>query len=943
MKKLYSYLTILWLLTCWLLPNMAAADSASRTVRIGYTPHPGFMEQAADGTVQGLGVEYFTEIAKHAGWNIVYQAGGRAQLAAQLNAGALDLIVPVMKTLDRAGTLYDYPLHDLGTAVSGLYVPENDTRIYWDDFAHMQGMRVGVTPGSFQTLAAQEYAREHGFTFTEVPFADYKLALAALKQHQVDSVALSSLYRVKGFRPVARTTYGAYYVVAKKNSDGTLLRAFDDAMEQITYDHPNFFGNLYEKYYGHDSGNISISLTRPETEYVASHPVIRIGCYTEWYPLVYQDKAGAIKGILIDVMQIIEKKSGLKFTYVPIKGDSSIAALKNKVQDIDLFLAVVATKARRQDKDLVLSQGYFTNNRAFAGRKNETFDITKPYKVVIPANIKGSAAFLKENYPQFEISTLPTLEACLRAVQNGKADAAFQNSYIMGAVLQHPEFDDLTIWDVSRQIGDYFYLAGRGDLNPLLLSVLNKYIDGLAPDDVQAIIHKHTANTAVDYTLKDLLRKYSLTIEIAAVLLLLILALVAAGILANKRHIATLNARNQELKAAMKQAHLASQAKSDFLSRMSHELRTPINVITGMTQIARKNLGDSRSVSDSLTEIEQASQMLLSVINDVLDMSAIEHQQMKVAELPLDLQQMLAPILTIYQRQCQLKNINFHIEQELENLPPLLGDGKRLTQVILNLLSNAFKFTPRGGTITLSVVKQRLIGGRQYLELAVADTGIGMSEAFRQRLFKPFEQESPATFEKFGGSGLGLSITQNLVKLMDGTINVVSAEGKGTTFTVNLPLKVAAAAAPAAPAVKLEPDAILPPGSLQGKHLLLAEDNIINQKVVLGLLKDTGAAITTADNGQLALELFQKSGPHTFDLILMDIQMPVLNGYETAQKIRSCGREDSATIPIIALSANAFTEDVSKSLAVGMNGHIAKPIDLTQMYTALAKFLLHGK
>ena len=943
MCKIFSWLTSLWLLTGLLLaPVPGAAAASARTVRIGYTPHPGFLEQARDGTVYGLGVEYFNEIAKYTGWNIVYQPGSRTQLAEQLQQGAIDLFVPVMKTTDRAGNLYDYPLHAMGIAVSGLYVPEKATHIYFDDFAHMQGMRVGVTPGSFQTLAAHDYARAHHFTFTEVPFANYKLALTALDQRQVDTVALSSLYQVRGYRPVARTTYAPYYAVAKKGSDGSLLLALDDAVEKISFEHSDFFSNLFEKYYGRDSGTTSVSLTRQEADYLAANPEIRIGCYTDWYPLVYQDKDGAVKGILIDVLGLIEKKSGLKFTYVPIKVDSAITALKDKVQDIDLFIAVVATRSRLQDKSLVLSQGYITNNRAFAGRKGENFDITKHYKVVIPENIKGSATFLNDNYPQFEISYLPTLEDCLQAVLNGKADAAFQNSYIMGAMLQHPEFDNLAIWDVSRQMGDYFYLAGRSDMEPLLMSILNKYIDALSTDDVQAIIHKHTSNMTVDYTLVDLLHKYALTIKIAAVLLLLILALVTAGILANKRHIATLNTRNRELLDAIQQANLASRAKSDFLSRMSHELRTPINVITGMTQIARKHLDDSRSVGDSLTEIEQASQMLLSVINDVLDMSAIEQQQMKVAELPLDLNRMLEPMIVIYQRQCQMKAINFKIIKQLDDLPPLLGDGKRVTQIILNLLSNAVKFTPRGGTITLRALKQRLIGGRQYLEFAVADTGIGMSEEFRQRLFKPFEQESAATFEKYGGSGLGLSIALNLVKLMDGTITATSKEGQGTTFTVNLPFKVAPTAAPAA-AAELEPDAVLPPGSLQGKHLLLAEDNVINQKVALGLLKDTGATITTADNGQLALELFQNSAPRTFDLILMDIQMPVLNGYEATQKIRSCGREDSATIPIIALSANAFTEDVSKSLAAGMNGHIAKPIDLKQMYTVLARFLKPGK
>lgn len=944
MRTILCLLSYFWLLSGLLLLSIPGI-AASQTVRIGYTPHPGFIEQAPDGSFQGLGVEYFNEIAKYTGWNYIYKPGSRSQLAAQLQQGEIDLFVPVMKTTDRAGVLYDYPLHSMGTAVSGLYVPEKDEHIYLNDFAHMQGMRVGVTPGSFQTLAARDYAREHKFTFTEVPFASYDQALAALNRHEVDTVALSSLYRVKGYRSVARTTYASYYVVAKKNSDGKLLRDLDEAVERINYEHADFFSNLFEKYYGRYSGNFSPSLTRQEDAYVKEHQDIRIGYYTDWYPLAYQDKdSQTAKGILVDILQLIEQKSGLKFTYVPIQGTNAIDDLKNKDQSIDLFIAVVATKARLEDKSLVLSQGYLINNRAFAGRKGEIFTTDKHYKVAIPENIKGSSTFLKNKYPHFKIIYYPTLEDCLRAVQNGQADAAFQNSYIMGAMLQHPEFDGLAIWDVSRQMGGSFYLAGRSDIEPRLMPILNKYIDALSPDDVQAIIHKHTSNIIVDYTYADMFHKYALTIKIAAALLLLILILITIGILANRRHIATLNTRNQELRDAIEQANLASRAKSDFLSRMSHELRTPINVITGMTQIAHNSLGDKRSVEDSLTEIEQASQMLLSIINDVLDMSAIEHQQMKVAELPLDMNQVLAPIIIIYQRQCQIKAINFKVEKSLDDLPPLLGDGKRVTQIILNLLSNAFKFTPRSGTITMSVLKQRLIGDRQYLQFSVADTGIGMSPEFMDRLFKPFEQESAATFEKYGGSGLGLSITLNLVRLMDGTITATSKEGLGTTFTVNLPFKVAMHAAPlAAVPANLEPDAILPPQALQGKHLLLVEDNIINQKVVLGLLKKTGATIITADNGQLALELFQKSAPHTFDLILMDIQMPVLNGYEATQKIRSCGREDSATIPIIALSANAFTEDVSKSLASGMNGHIAKPIDLKQMYIVLARFLKPGK
>jgi signal transduction histidine kinase len=946
MLKIFKILTLICLLIseCFLTPAFCDATESGRVVRVGFTYHPGFIEKMPDGSYKGFGIEYLNEVAKYTGWQYKFISGTRGELATMLGNGQIDLMVPVMKTSDREAAVYDYPLHAMGTATSGIYVPEKDNKIHLDDYTHMQGMRLGCTPGSFQTIAAKSYAQKHGFTFTEVPFHDYNLALKALDNHEIDGLALSSLYKVKGYRPIAITTYAPFFIVAKNHSDGKLLGELDEAVERITYNDSGFFSTIFEKFYGHNSGARPVSLTIQEDEYIKQGKVIRVGCYTDWYPLVYHDKTtDTTKGILIDILQMIAQKSGLKFEFVPINEDSAITALKNKTENIDLFIAVVATKDRLQDSSLVLSHKYFPNARAFAGRKGETFDIRKSYRVAIPVNIKGSGNFLQENFPQFQINYYPNLEDCLRAVRDGKVDAAFQNSYLVTAMLQHPEFDKLTIWDVSSQIGGAFYMAGLSNLNPQLISILNKYIDNLPLDDVQAIISKNTALATINYSFMDLCYKYSLPLEIAALFIILIIIVIVAYGISNKRHIETLNIRNKELLDAITQANLASQAKSDFLSRMSHELRTPMNVILGMTQVAREHLGETKNVFDCLTDIEQSSQILLNVINDVLDMSAIEHSQMKIASLPFDIDQMLDPILKIYTRQCLTKEIHLKVVKEMDDMPPILGDSKRVAQIILNLLSNAVKFTPRGGTITLSVLKQRLIAGRQYMQFSVADTGIGMSEAFRERLFKPFEQESAATFEKYGGSGLGLSITLNLVKLMDGDINATSKEGVGTKFTVNLPFGVAEGEALAkfkATAAK-DPSTILAPNSLQGKHILLVEDNIINQKVVLGLLKPLGATFSTADNGQIAVDMFIKAEPHTYDLILMDIKMPVLNGYEATDAIRNSNKEDAATIPIIALSANAFTEDVSKSLSAGMNGHVAKPINLRQLYNVLARFLLN--
>ena len=388
---------------------------------------------------------------------------------------------------------------------------------------------------------------------------------------------------------------------------------------------------------------------------------------------------------------------------------------------------------------------------------------------------------------------------------------------------------------------------------------------------------------------------------------------------------------NDRLREAVKTAEEASRAKTEFLSNMSHDIRTPINGIMGMTAIALKQ-SNSEKTRDCLEKIDMASAHLLSLINDVLDMSRIERGKTEITTKPINIRELLSGCGVIIKGQLNDRSLNYAESFDGIRHPHVLGDELHLRQVFINILGNAVKFTPDGGTITVTATELPEENGIARFRFRLEDTGIGMKPEFLSKIFTPFAQEDNGSRTNYKGTGLGMAITKQFVELMGGEISVTSVLGKGSCFTVEIPLEIDRTAA----VVQADTAVIT---DISGMRILLVEDNELNMEIACELLEDEGAEVTVAEDGRIAVDTFQKAEPYRFDAVLMDVMMPNMNGYEATRAIRALDREDAKATPIIAMSANAFEEDIRKSLDAGMNAHLAKPINIAELVRTLGAFV----
>ena len=707
----------------------------------------------------------------------------------------------------------------------------------------------------------------------------------------------------------------------------------------------------------------TIELTEEELAYRDRVGEIMIGCPIQNSPLLFEnEKTGQLEGITIDVLNMISEATGLTFHYQKLPS-GNITYEKLQQLKIDMVAGVESNETNKHASGIAMTEAYLHAEKVFVCKKGEVFQPDSNMVIAVDSGSQTLEKVIKQQYPMFQIVFCDSLEEALSALLSGKVDAVLQNQYTIERLLSKPVYEDLQIV-AAASIGDSQCLASlvpigedkknlisKGDI-PLLMSILNKGIASLDENRVSFLIIKETAENAYQFTMWDMIYRYRFVVTILFFSLLLILILLRRNHLLQLKHseqlaahqrakeLADINSRMKEqqllLMDSLKHAEEGNRAKTSFLFNMSHDIRTPMNAILGFAEIAQHSIDDAERVTECIEKIQVSGKHLLHLINNVLDMANIENEKVTLKEDCCNLEERIEKIRDILQTEIEKKHLMFWIDTSGVKDKWVYCDCIRVNQILFNLLHNAVKFSkPRGDIlITLSQNACKIKEYANY-EIHIKDTGIGMSQEFLSHIFEPFERENTSTVSQTQGIGLGMPITKNLIDLMGGTIEVFSEPDKGTEFVLQFTFKLQKQAqSEQQPSIET-----VSTKDFSGKRLLLVDDNELNMEIARELLCEVGFTVETAWDGKAAVEMVRNSTAGYYDAILMDIQMPVMNGYQASREIRSLEIKELAEIPIIALTANTFDEDKKEALANGMNAHIAKPIDVRVLYEVLENIL----
>ena len=933
-KSVCAMLCLLLLLSV-ALPVKAAAETApAKVVRVGSFEDT-FNYVNEKGARKGYGYELLQTLSGYTGWQFEYVTCDWSDCFEKLKNGEIDIMGAISYTEDRAEEML-FSDEPMGEEKYYLYADLSRADISASDFKTLDGKKIGVVMGTEPEVMLTEWEEKHGIKTQHVNISNNEDVKQKLANHEIDCfVSLEeSFWAELGISTITRVgKSGIYYALNKDRPD--LKEELDNAMRALDEAAPFYTADLYKRYFSLDYIPI---LTGEEKAWLKGHGVIRMGFLTSDRGVsTYDPATGEITGTITDYIQFAADCLGnqeLEFQLVGYDDkEAELNALKSG--EIDMIFHFDQSPNLAEEYRVACTNTTWTSNM-MAVTNQQHFNENKVNRVAVPRNKISLTRYIAFYYPQWEIVDCDTQEDAIKLVKDGQADCFITGVSSEEKYSKNHGFYSVLLPNPAKSC----FAVNSG--NRSLLSILNKTIKAMPANMLTSSLAMYKSSSrkvTLSEFIKDNFFMVLLVSSIAvAAILLTILKLLRK---ARKAEAAARKAANdtQELNAklqiAVENAESANHAKSTFLFNMSHDIRTPMNAIIGYADLASRHSDDPAKLKNYMENIQVCGQNLLMLLNNVLDLARIENDKTEMEYSVSDVDKDFRNCIAMFRNQADSKGQTLMVTTQLQ-YPYIYADIPHLTEVCTNLVSNAVKYTGAGGTIRCNVTQKP--GGKAGwcdTVVTVADNGIGMSQEFQKHIFEPFERERTSTVSKVEGSGIGMGIVKKLVGLMNGTVEVESKIGVGSKFTVTIPSRIASEEEAQAKR-EINPS---DKKCLCGTRILLTEDNDLNAEIATELLQEEGCTVDRAKDGVECVDMLEKAADGTYQIILMDVQMPVMNGYDAARKIRRLGDPQKANIPIIAMTANAFSEDRQMALDVGMNDHVAKPINMNVLVPTLRKYL----
>ena len=912
-------------------------EKQPQTIRVGSFEDT-FNYVDKNGVRRGYGYELMQALAGYTGWKFEHVKCDWSNCFDKLENGEIDIMGDISYTDERAQKML-FPDEPMGEEKYILYADLSDTDIGTSDFKSMDGKRVGVLMGTESEIMLTEWENKNGIHTEHVNVNNNDDVEKKLANHEIDCfVSLEeSIWSEQGISSVTTIgKSGIYFVINKERSD--IKTELDWAMRQLDQDSPFFKADLYKKYFTLDYCQ---SLTGGEKSWLEEHDGIRIGFLSNDAAVFSLDEeTGKLTGMLAEYFSYAKDCLGNQILEFNIQEYDDYDEMLQALQEREIDMIFYAGR----NPYFAEKNGYTLTNTAWtyslmAVTDEEKFDENKVYTVAVPREKYPLKQHIAFSYPQWKLIDCDSLDDAADMVIHEKADC-----FLMGAsqALIYDNSQNFKSIPLTKTMEACFAVrSGEGTL----LSILNKTLKAMPSDMLTSAlaIYDSTADkvTFLDFVKDNMLAFFATAGFFVLTIISIILVLLRKARKAEA--VAKLAANdtqklNDKLEIALKKAEEANLAKTRFLNNMSHDIRTPMNAILGYAQLMENELKgkDLPETSEHLKKLQQSGNLLLSIINNVLDMARIESGRMEIDENYGRIEDIRQTLFEIFEDEAKKKNLALHytINVEHENI---LTDTTKVKEIFVNILSNAVKYTPAGGSVMVDIDELPCEEpGYMIVRTRVSDTGIGMSQDYLSKIFEAFTRERNTTKSKITGSGLGMSIVKKYVDLLGGTIDVESELGKGSTFTVTLKHRIADESYYVKKHVE---ESGTGREILKGRKILLAEDNDLNAEIAEAILERAGLKTERVEDGIQCVNRIMQMPVGTYDVILMDIQMPKMDGYKATQEIRNLPDKDKACIPIIAMTANAFEEDKREAIAAGMNEHIAKPVQADKLLSILSEVI----